>query len=183
MKTKDQSKDIDSFIDSINWENVPNADDLLQHAKLNFEHGMAAVGQLEKKADDLVRYLGLGTGFLGLLLSLSLSEFHSIGIISISLGFVMWVLSLIFALSVRKSASYQYPAPTDFAILFMDKYSSQPSALKAWTALAFHKSMLSHIKIGYGKSRRLNWSYRFLVSALVFFFCSFVSRVLFSPAS
>jgi len=42
---------------------------LLEQSRTNFQFVVNSVEYLEKKADDLIRYLGLGTGLVGILLN------------------------------------------------------------------------------------------------------------------
>jgi len=169
---------IDDFIDNINYPNVKNADILLEQARANFQFVKNSVEYLEKKADDLIRYLGLGTGLIGILLNYSFGNLATASTVIILGGFFSWIFAIILAISIRNPSSYFYPAPIEYAMHFMEKYGTEPQSLKSWIALAYEKSMIGHRKIGDKKANRLNIAYIFLVIALALFFLSFLLKVI-----
>jgi len=162
----------------LNFPNVVNSDVLFEHVKANFNYAKESVEYLEKKADDLIRYLGLGTGLLGFLLNYSVKHFERESILLISIGFIFWLTSLVLALFIRRPNAYLYPAKSSQIFSFMDNYRTDANALKAWISIAYEKSIINHRKIGKKKARILNIAYFFLIFALVFFFLSFLRRTI-----
>jgi hypothetical protein len=176
LKEEDEIVAFDDFTNNVNYPNVKNADVLLDQARENFQFVANSVEYLEKKADDLIRYLGLGTGLVGILLNFSFSHLENANKLIVFVGFIAWLISIIFAISIRKTSSYFYPAPVDYAMSFMNKYGDDPQSLKSWIALAYEKSMIRHRITGDKKAAKLNTAYVFLVSALGLFFLSFLLK-------
>lgn len=169
---------IDDFVKHVDYSNAENSDILLEQARSNFRFADNAVEYLEKKADDLIRYLGLGTGLVGILLNYSLCHLKIANKLIILGGFLSWIISIIIAISIRKTSSYFCPAPIDKAIRFMDTYHPESDGLKLWVALAHEKSVIRQGIIGDEKAGKLNTAYVFLVIALGLFFLSFLLKVI-----
>lgn len=179
-KKRETYEEIDEFIENIDFPNVKNADILLEHARKNFEVAKDSVEYIEKKADDLIKYLGLGTGLVGILLNYSFTSFDLANKFIILAGYVFWIFSIILSLTIRRPSSYPYPVPLDKAFYFMQKFSSEPQALKAWISLAYEKTMKGYIVIIEKKAKRLDIAYILLVAALWLFFVSFLLRFILS---
>jgi len=171
-------KAIDDLTENVNYGDPPNPDILLEQAKANFESLKDAVEILEKKADDLIKYLGLGTGLVGVFLSYSVSNLKLSSVALTFAGFLFWVFALILALSIRRPVGFHYPAPVDKAILFMKEYCDGPAALKLWLALSYEKAALVHQIVGERKGRSLKWAYGLLILALALFFANFILKSL-----
>lgn len=167
---------IDDMVEHANYGDPPNPDILLELGKANFGSLKDSVDILEKKADDLIKYLGLGTGLVGVFLSYSVPDLRVPNVAITFAGFFFWVFALILALSIRRPAGFHYPAPVDKAILFMKEYYDGPTALKLWLALSYEKAALVHQIVGSRKGRILKWAYGLLILALTLFFANFILK-------
>lgn len=174
-KSFQEAKD---FIDNINFVNVKNEDIILEQARKNFNNAKNSVEYIEKKTDDLLKYLGVGTGFLGILLNYSITCLNNFPDILLVAGFTFWIISIFLALSIRKPSVLPYPASFDQALRFMVEFGEESRALKAWMASAHELAMRGQIIIGDKKANKLNIAFFLLAGALCLFFVSFLLRII-----
>lgn len=177
FKNNDYQK-IKSFIDNTIFINVKNENDILEQSRINFKHAKDSVEYIEKKADELLKYLGLGIGFVGILLNYSVGCLNNFSDFIVLIGFICWVFSIILALSIRKPSNYPYPSSFKESLLFMAKYGEESQAFRAWMASQNELAMYGHIIIGNKKATKLNVAYLFLIFALFLFFLSFLLRII-----
>lgn len=180
LEENESVKELDEITDQLDYPSVENPDILLEQAKDNYENAVNSIEYLEKKSNDLIRYLGVGTGLVGILLHYSAHNLNIYSKIIIILGFGLWIASLICALSIKTPSDYWYPSPINNAMKFMHHYWSDSNSLNVWRALAYQKSIYSYGIMGKIKSERLNRAYIFLVLSLLLFFLSFILRIILS---
>ncbi len=171
--------ELDEITESVNYAKPANAGILLEQAKINLKGLEDSIEQLEKKADDLIRYLGVGTGLAGMFLNYSRCYLGTAGLIVFLVGIVAWGISMALAWTVRRPRKYGSPGPIDKALFFMRDYGDSPEALNLWLSLSYEKAALTNLLVGRQKGDRLNAAFFFLGASLFLFMLSFALRVIF----
>lgn len=172
-------KELDEITETVNYAKPTNAGILLEQAKINLRGLENSVEHLEKKADDLIRYLGVGTGLAGMFLNYSKCYLGKASLIVFLVGIVAWGIAMALAWTVRKPSKYGNPGPIDKALYFMRDYGDSPEALKLWLSLSYEKATLTHLLVGRQKGDRLSAAFFFLGAALFLFILSFALRAIF----
>ncbi len=163
---------------SINGPNNLNAEALLQYAKDNFNHIKESAEYVERKADDVIKYLALGTGLLGILIKFEPSC-RSAGTSWTLLGggFVFWVIAFLIALVARYQASYTYPENLRYLFEKMQKKGDDQNTVRTEMALSYERARISHYYRGKRKAVFLKISYFSLLIAVVFILVSILVAI------
>lgn len=151
-------------------KNIPNW--FLSVSQKNFELMMEYVDCLDEKADALIKYLGLGTGFVGFFLGSFFSKFNTIEKGLFFLGILSWVISVSLTLLIRTPSHVSYPPPITTAFKDMDKYNDQ-IATQAKFSLYYERAAVGQMIVGDDKAKLLRWANRLLFFALILFLLSF----------
>lgn len=150
---------------------------VLHHAKDKYSLLVHDVEYLDKKADLLIKYLGIVppglaaiSGYLGLVRSLSCGWLVPAGIIG---GIVAWVAAISFALWVLRPTDMPYPA--SIQNLFEEtKDRKEDRVLEVMLALKYGQAIGRLIKLGNIKGERLKWGYVLTVVSIFLLLLSFV---------
>jgi hypothetical protein len=168
-----QENDLVSELEGVlDYPENENAGTFLQYARDNFTELKLYTENIEKKADDLIKYLGIGTGFLGFIIANSLWRARCGNQLWILwIGFMFWVFSLLFAVLVRMPTKYLYPDSIYSIYSQMHGKGYAANTAKTILFMTYERAKISHFYRGRRKARALNVAYFFLVFSLVFILC------------
>ena len=146
---------------------------ILDVSQKNFQLMMDYVDCLDQKADALIKYLGLGTGFVGFFLGSFFCKFNSLEKGIFFLGILAWIVSVSLTLFIRTPSSVSYPPPITTAFKDMCEYSDQ-GAVQAKFSLYYERAAVGQMIVGGHKANILKWANGLLFFALVLFLLSFL---------
>lgn len=177
IKNDLEYKRMAKFAESFNFSNIEEADWILDYAQKRFELARKYVEYLDEKAESLIKYLGLGTAFFGLIFGLFKSKFVTLTKYAIIIGIILWIISVLIAIAVRTPWDMPYPPSVKRVFEYIKKEKESQKA-KARLALNYGYSVVGQKIIGRFKARYLQISYYLLVSALILFlFSIFISFI------
>jgi len=145
----------------------------LDVAQKNFQLMMEYVDCLDEKADALIKYLGLGTGFVGFFLGSFLCKFNTYEKGLFFLGILSWIISVMLTLFIRMPSNISYPPPITTAFKDMDEYNDQKAA-QAKFSLYYERAGIGQMIVGNNKANILKRANKLLFFALVLFLFSFL---------
>jgi hypothetical protein len=179
LSEKEELRWVSDLEKNINYPNNLNSDILLQFAKDNFVYIKDSTKDIEKKADDLIKYLAIGTGLLGFLVNSSpVFQLTKIGWKFICGGFLSWLIALLTALATRYLSSYRYPENIRYMFEVIQSKGNDPNTLRTAMAISYEKARISHLYRGKKKSFFLKCSYSFLILAIVLISLSMLVTIL-----
>jgi len=152
---------------SLDYPANENADVLLSYARDNFAEMKTSAERIEKKADELIKYLGIGTAFWGYVVTNSLGRMAGYGnqwILFVALA--TWILSLAFAIVVKWPAPYLYPDGLYRVYEQIAKKGADANSAKTILLLSYERARISHYYQGRRKAGILNGAYAFLIVSL-----------------
>lgn len=165
---EEELKWVSEIEEKINGPNNTNSEILLQYARDNFVHIKESAEYIERKADDLVKYLALGTGLLGFLLNfIPANEMSGWPGCLMRVGFLLWLIAFLLALITRYLARYKYPDNLASMFKIIDMKGKDPNTLRTAMALSYERARISHLFRGKEKAGVLKVAYSFLFFAVL----------------
>jgi len=168
-------RDIKKFIDDFDYNNCTKEEGelSLKYTEKKYDTLVKDIEFLDHKSDLLIKYLGLGTGGLGIILGY-FSQINYWPIFTLfSLGFVCWVISVILSLASSKPSAMPYPMTTQkiFKIL-QQKEGYNVAVMKQALSYGYACIILRHT--GIKKGELLHWAYIGMVVSMCLFFLSLI---------
>ena len=161
------------FRKEFDYSKAKESDWLLKHGQEKFYLMKEYVEYLDNKADSMLRYLGFGTGIFGFLVWFSCQNFNIWIQLLMGLGAFLWMISMLFSLSIKNSFGMPYPPTVSYVLNQMKKFDNIDE-IKIKIALQYDETALAQKIIGLNKAIKLKKSYVFMVSALIVFLFSFL---------
>jgi|GEM_PF-2771711 len=144
-----------------------NADVLLSYARENFGEIKMSAERIEKKADELIKYLGIGTAFWGFVVTNSLGKMSDYGIQWILfIAWAAWIISLVFAILAKWPVPYLYPDSLYHIYQHIAEKGTNENSTKTILMLTFEKARISHHYRGRRKAVILNTAFIFFILSL-----------------
>jgi hypothetical protein len=168
--------DLKEFRKNFDYSDLKDVSWVLSHSKERFKMMKDYVEYLDGKADALIRYLGLGTGVLGLFLKFSFAPSSKLSQGAILIGGVFWIASLLHALSIRQPVIMPYPPSTEFVFKCIKKEDHLRAQVKV--AFEYELSAIGQKIVGGIKAKRMRFAYLWLVISLAMFLISFFFNLL-----
>lgn len=175
LSEKEELDLVDRLEKEVNGPNNSNAEILLQYAKENFVYHKETAEYIEKKADDLVKYLALGTGLLGFLINF-IPACEMVGTPGrlMRLGFLAWLIAFLVALATRYLAIYRYPENLASIYKTIETKGGDPKTVQTAMAFSYERARISHLFRGKKKACILKVAYGFLFLAVLLIVLSIV---------
>lgn len=159
-------------------------DVLLQYSKENFTLVKESTEYIEKKADDLIKYLVAAVGFLAALSGFLIKSFpsHRLGFAGwavMGMDTVLWFTAIVLSLMARSPSAYLSPSTLEglLSTLETQQGRNNSNALRVEIIQNYELASGVHSTRGKEKVGKLRWAYYLSVIALFLFI---VGGVLFS---
>lgn len=158
------------FIDEFDPKGDVNYKWVYEYAKEILTNAKEVIVGIDKKAQNVITYLGTGSGILGVgftLLAFQRIDFQLLSAVSAALGVIFIILAMMFAFGVLMPHQQTLGGSIRDALKTADYYVNEEQALGYYTTGIAESVSILRI-IADHKSGRLRWSYRcFIIGSIL----------------
>lgn len=169
---------------------VEDLDVLLKYSEANFTLIKESTEYIEKKADDLIKYLLAAVGFLVALLGFLIKSFpshhlSSVGWVVMGVDTALWFAAIVLSLMARSPSVYLSPSTLEGLLSMLETQTgaSNSGVLRIEIIQNYELASGVHATRGKEKAGKLKYAYYLSVIALFLFVVGVILFSLSSPAA